>query len=140
MVEVGRGANAIFGGTPDFLTTLSNGYYTVVSSLPSDKPSPSSLTANDATWIPTSARHPGTPELQLLRNMLSQPVLYPEGFTFISPPASPSDIIAGHRARADGHLLPADRSVHRADLRDPGLDRLPGREHWSLSRATNSAR
>ena len=94
VVEVGHGANAIFGGTPDFLTTLDDGYYTVVSSLPSDKPSPSSLTANDATWIPTSARHPRTPELQILRNMLSQQTLYPEGFTFISPPASPSDIIA----------------------------------------------
>ena len=93
VVEVGHGAQAIFGGTPDFLTTLDNGYYTVVSSLPSDKPSPSSLTANDATWIPTSARYPGTPELQILRNMLSQQTLYPEGFTFISPPASPSDII-----------------------------------------------
>jgi hypothetical protein len=93
VVEVGQGANAIFGGTPDFLTTLDDGYYTVVSSLPSDKPSPSSLTADDATWIPTSASHPGTPELQILRNMLSQQMLYPEGFTFISPPASPSDII-----------------------------------------------
>ncbi|HEX2819168.1 MAG TPA: hypothetical protein VHO07_03220 [Streptosporangiaceae bacterium] len=93
VVEVGRGAKAIFGGTPDFLTTLDDGYYTVVSSLPSDKPSPSSLTANAATWIPTSASHPGTPELQILRNMLSQQTLYPEGFTFISPPASPSDII-----------------------------------------------
>ena len=93
VVEVGRGAKAIFGGTPDFLTTLHDGYYTVVSSLPSDKPSPSSLEANAATWIPTSASHPETPELQLLRNMLSQQMLYPEGFTFISPPVSPSDII-----------------------------------------------
>ncbi len=94
VVEIGHGANAIFGGTPDFLTTLDDGYYTVVSSLPSDKPSSPSLTANDATWIPTSASHPGTPELQILRNMLSQQTPYPEGFTFISPPASPSDIIA----------------------------------------------
>jgi hypothetical protein len=92
VVEVGQGANAIFGGTPDFLTTLEDGYYTVVSSLPSDKPSTSSLTANDATWIPTSTSQSGTPELQILRNMLSQQTLYPEGFTFISPPADPSDI------------------------------------------------
>ena len=99
VVEVGHGARAIFGGTPDFLTTLDDGYYTVVSSLPADKPTPSSLTANDATWIPTSASHPGTPELQILRNMLSQQALYPEGFTFLSPPASPSDIIGRPRCK-----------------------------------------
>jgi hypothetical protein len=28
-----------------------------------------------------------------MRNMLSQQPLYPEGFTFIPPPASPSDTI-----------------------------------------------
>ncbi len=65
----------------------------MVSSLPADEPSPESLRANAATWIPTSAASPGAPELQLLRNMLSQQRLYPEGFTFLPPPASPSDII-----------------------------------------------
>ena len=40
-----------------------------------------------------SAGHPRVPEFQLLRNMLSQESLYPQGFVFISPPASPSDII-----------------------------------------------
>jgi hypothetical protein len=93
VVEIGRGSKAIFGGTPDYLTTLKNGYYTVVSSLPADKPSASSLKASAATWIPTSASHPTTPEFQLLRNMLSQENLYPEGFAFISPPASPSETI-----------------------------------------------
>lgn len=93
VVEVGRGSKAVFGGTADYLTTLRNGYYTVVSSLPSDKPSSASLKASASTWIPTSAAHPDAPEFQLLRNMLSQQPLYPEGFTFIPPPASPSDNI-----------------------------------------------
>jgi hypothetical protein len=93
LVKVGLGTKVIFGGTPDYLTTLNDGYYTVVSSLPSDKPSPSSLMANAATWIPTSPSRPMNPEFQLLRNMLSQQSLYPEGFAFISPPASSSDII-----------------------------------------------
>lgn len=93
VVKVGRGANAIFGGTPDYLTTLKDGYYTVVSSLPADKPSAASLKVNGATWIPMSASHPKTPEYQLLRNMLSQQSLYPEGFAFIPQPASPSAII-----------------------------------------------
>jgi hypothetical protein len=93
VVKIGRGANAIFGGTPDYLTTLKNGYYTVVSSLPADKPSAASLKASGATWIPMSASHPTTPEYQLLRNMLSQQPLYPEGFAFITQPASPSAII-----------------------------------------------
>lgn len=93
VVKIGRGSRAIFGGTPDYLTTLKNGYYTVVSSLPADKPPASSLRANAATWIPMSPSHPSTPEFQLLRNMLSQSSLYPEGFAFITPPASPSAII-----------------------------------------------
>jgi hypothetical protein len=93
LVEVGHGSQVTFGGTGDYLTTLKDGYYTVVSSLPSDKPSPSSLTANAATWIPTSTENPTDPEFQLLRNMLSQQSLYPEGFAFISPPADSSDII-----------------------------------------------
>lgn len=93
VVKIGRGSAAIFGGTPDYLTTLKDGYYTVVSSLPSNKPSAVSLETNAATWIPMSSRHPTTPEFQLLRNMLSQQSLYPEGFVFINPPANPSDII-----------------------------------------------
>jgi len=93
VVENGQGSGEVFGGTADYLTTLRGGYYTVVSSLPADEPSPESLRANAATWIPTSAASPGAPELQLLRNMLSQQRLYPEGFTFLPPPASPSDII-----------------------------------------------
>jgi hypothetical protein len=93
VVKIGRGSKAIFGGTPDYLTTLKDGYYTVVSSLPVNKPSASSLRANAATWIPMSASHPSTPEFQMLRNMLSQRSLYPEGFIFITPPASPSAIV-----------------------------------------------
>jgi hypothetical protein len=93
VVKIGRGSRAIFGGTADYLTSLRNGFYTVVSSLPVDKPSPAALRASAATWIPTSATHPTAPEFQLLRNMLSQQVLYPEGFTFIPPPASSSDFI-----------------------------------------------
>jgi hypothetical protein len=93
VVKIGRGARAIFGGTPDYLTALRNGYYTVVSSLPADKPSAASLKARGATWIPMSASHPRAPEYQLLRNMLSQQSLYPEGFAFITPPSSPSAII-----------------------------------------------
>jgi hypothetical protein len=93
-VEVGQGALAQFGATPDYLTRLRHGYYTVVSSLPSDKPSAASLRANAATWIPMSAADPRTPEFQLLRNVLPQKASYPQGFVFMVPPADPSDIIA----------------------------------------------
>jgi hypothetical protein len=93
VVEVGQGSAALVGATPDYLTTLKGGYYTVVSSLPSDKPSAASLTAHAATWIPMSASHAATPEFQLLRNVLPQHSSYPEGFAFISPPANPSKII-----------------------------------------------
>jgi hypothetical protein len=93
VVEVGQGSAALVGATPDYLTTLKGGYYTVVSSLPSDKPSATSLKAHAATWIPMSASHAATPEFQLLRNVLPQHSSYPEGFAFISPPASPSKII-----------------------------------------------
>jgi hypothetical protein len=100
IVKIGRGANAIFGGTADYVTTLKGGYYTVVSSLPADKPSPAALTASGATWIPTSPRKATAPEFQLLRNMLSQQSLYPEGFVFITPPADSSDIIPPAAVRA----------------------------------------
>lgn len=90
VVKVGRGSKAIFGGTPDYLTTVRNGYYLVVSSTPADKPSAAALRAAGATWIPTSAAKPTAPEFQLLRNMLSQRSLYPRGFTFIPPPADPA--------------------------------------------------
>ncbi len=93
IVKIGRGANAVFGGTADYVTTLRHGYYTIVSSRPADQPSPASLRASAATWIPTSPREPTAPEFQLLRNMLSQRSLYPEGFVFITPPADPSGII-----------------------------------------------
>jgi hypothetical protein len=93
VVEVGQGSAAQVGATADYLTTLKGGYYTVVSSLPSAKPSGASLKAHAATWIPMSASHPATPEFQLLRNVLPQQSSYPEGFAFISPPANPSKII-----------------------------------------------
>jgi hypothetical protein len=93
VVEVGQGSTALVGATPDYLTTLKGGYYTVVSSLPSDEPSAASLKAHGATWIPMSASHASTPEFQLLRNVLPQQSSYPEGFAFISPPANPSKII-----------------------------------------------
>jgi hypothetical protein len=93
VVEVGQGSAAQVGATPDYLTTLQGGYYTVVSSLPSAKPSAASLKAHAATWIPMSASHAATPEFQLLRNLLPQQSSYPEGFAFISPPANPSKII-----------------------------------------------
>jgi len=93
VVEVGHGSAAQVGATPDYLTTLKGGYYTVVSSLPSNKPSAASLKAHAATWIPMSASHAATPEFQLLRNVLPQQSSYPEGFAFISPPANPSKII-----------------------------------------------
>jgi hypothetical protein len=93
VTEASQGANVEFGGTPDYLTTLQNGYYTVVSSPATDKPSAKSLKANGATWIPTSAVYSTTPEFQLLRNVLPQQSRYAEGFGFIKPPANPSDII-----------------------------------------------
>ncbi len=97
VVETSQGANAQFGGSPDYLTTLQDGYYTVVSSLASAKPSAASLKADDATWIP--ATNSGTPEFQLLRNMLPQQSLYPEAFAFIKPPGDPSDIITPAKVR-----------------------------------------
>jgi len=99
VVKTGQGGAAQFGGTPDYLTTLQDGYYTVVSSLPSDKPSAASLKANAATWIPMSASNSATPEFQLLRNVLPQQSRYPEGFAFIKPPANPSDIIPPAKVR-----------------------------------------
>lgn len=99
LVQVGQGTNPQLGGTPDYLTTVHDGYYTVVSSLPSNKPSAASLKASGATWIPMSASHPATPEFQLLRNVLPQRSLYPEGFAFITAPANPSDIIPGAKVR-----------------------------------------
>ena len=117
VVKIGRGSRAIYGGTADYLTSLRDGFYTVVSSLPADKPSAAALKASAATWIPTSAAHPTAPEFQLLRNMLAQQSLYPEGFTFIPPPASSADSIPGHRAAAHGGLLSANRSMHGPDLR-----------------------
>ncbi len=92
-VEAGQGAAARFAASPDYLTRLKDGYYTVVSSLPQDKPSAASLKANGATWIPMSASHPKTAEFQLLRNVLPDRSLYPQAFAFIRPPANPSDII-----------------------------------------------
>jgi hypothetical protein len=93
VVTAGQGANPQFGATPDYQTTLLNGYYTVVSSLPSDKPSAASLQAAAATWIPMSAANPAAPEFQLLRNLLPQQSLYPQGFAFVKPPADPSDVV-----------------------------------------------
>jgi hypothetical protein len=91
-VEAGEGAQAQFGATPDYLTPLKHGYYTVVTSLPPDQPSVASLQANFATWIPMSAAYPRTQEFQLLRNVLPQRTSYPQGFAFITAPANPSDI------------------------------------------------
>jgi hypothetical protein len=93
VAETSRGTNGQPGGTPDYLTTLHGGYYTVVSSLPANKPSAASLKANGATWIPTSSSNSTAPEFQLLRNVLPQRSRYPEAFAFIKPPANPSDII-----------------------------------------------
>jgi hypothetical protein len=99
VVKTSQGTNAQFGATPDYLTTLQGGYYTVVSSPPSDKPSAASLKANAATWIPMSAGNSAMPEFQLLRNVLPQQSRYPEEFAFIKPPANPSDIIPSAKVK-----------------------------------------
>jgi hypothetical protein len=99
VTEAAQGANVQVGGTPDYLTTLQNGYYTVVSSPSTDKPSAKSLKANGATWIPTSAVYSTTPEFQLLRNVLPQQSRYSQGFAFIKPPANPSDITAAAKVK-----------------------------------------
>jgi hypothetical protein len=73
-------------GTADYLTTLRNGYYTVVSSLP----------------------------------------LYPEGFAFIPPPASPSDNIPPATVQQHmGAYYPQTAQCTVHDLRDQRLDWLP---------------
>ena len=97
VVPASQGTNTQFGGTPDYRTTVQGGYYTVVSSLPSDKPSARSLKANAATWIPTSSSNSTAPEFQLLRNVLPQRSSYPQAFSFVKPPANPSDIITPAR-------------------------------------------
>jgi hypothetical protein len=99
VAEAAQGANVQVGATPDYLTTLQNGYYTVVSSPATDKPSAKSLKANAATWIPTSAVYSTTPEFQLLRNVLPQHSLYSEAFAFLKPPANPSDIISSAQVK-----------------------------------------
>jgi hypothetical protein len=98
VVPASQGTNAQFGGTPDYLTTVRGGYYTVVSSAPSDKPSAKSLKANGATWIPTSANSTA-PEFQLLRNVLPQQSSYPEAFAFVKPPANPSNISTADKVK-----------------------------------------
>jgi hypothetical protein len=99
VVPASQGTNTQFGGTPDYLTTVQGGYYTIVSALPSDKPSARSLKANAATWIPTSSSNSTAPEFQLLRNVLPQRSRYPEAFAFIKPPVNPSDIIIPAKVR-----------------------------------------
>jgi hypothetical protein len=99
VVPASQGTSTQFGGTPDYLTTVQGGYYTVVSSLPANKPSAASLKANGATWIPTSSSSSTAPEFQLLRNVLPQRSRYPEAFAFIKPPANPSDIISPAKVR-----------------------------------------
>src|SRR5580693_4998555 len=99
VAEAAKGANVQVGGTPDYLTTLQNGYYTVVSSPATDKPSAKSLKTNAATWIPTSAVYSTTPEFQLLRNVLPQRSRYPEGFAFVKRPTNPSDIVTPAKLR-----------------------------------------
>jgi hypothetical protein len=99
VIEASQGTKDQAGATPDYLTTARGGYYTVVSSLPSNKPSAASLKANGATWIPMSASKSTTPEFQLLRNVLPQRSRYPQGFAFAKAPANPSDIITPARVR-----------------------------------------
>ncbi len=73
VVTEGRGPDRRYGGTADYQTTVgSNGYYNVVSSLPSDKPSEASLAANAATWIPMQANQPAVAETQWMRNMMGE--------------------------------------------------------------------
>ncbi len=87
------GSASVFGGAADFQMTLdSGGYYTLVSSLPVDEPSSSSLTAASATWVPTSNTRANrlTPETQWVRNMVANRDSYPNSFAFIPRPTSPS--------------------------------------------------
>jgi hypothetical protein len=71
VVTEGVGPNRSYGGTADYQTAVdAGGYYTVVSSLPANKPSTASLSANSATWIPMQADQPSVAETQWMRNMM----------------------------------------------------------------------
>jgi hypothetical protein len=73
VVTEGVGPNRRYGGTADYQTAVnSSGYYTVVSSLPDDKPSEASLAANSATWIPMQGDQPAVAETQWMRNMMGE--------------------------------------------------------------------
>jgi hypothetical protein len=73
VVTTGTGKNKTYGGVADYQTaTDSNGYYTVVSSLPNDKPSASSLASNSATWIAMQGDEPNVAETQWMRNMMGE--------------------------------------------------------------------
>jgi hypothetical protein len=71
VVTEGAGPNRSYGGTADYQTAVdAGGYYTVVSSLPADKPSTASLSAGSATWIPMQGDQPSVAETQWMRNMM----------------------------------------------------------------------
>jgi hypothetical protein len=77
VVTQGAGPNRTYGGTADYQTAInSNGQYTVVSSLPADKPSEASLGANSATWIAMQGDQPGIAETQWMRNMMGENFAY----------------------------------------------------------------
>jgi hypothetical protein len=94
VVTEGSGPNRSYGGTADYQTTIDpSGYYTVVSSLPQDKPSAASLTASSATWIPMQGDQPSVAETQWMRNMMGEDFQY--AIQQIPPAASASEYVPG---------------------------------------------
>ncbi|MBS1877929.1 MAG: hypothetical protein JST31_00295 [Actinobacteria bacterium] len=92
VVTEGVGPNRRYGGTADYQTAVdANGYYTVVSSLPGDKPSSASLAANSATWIPMQGDQPSVAESQWMRNMMGESFQY--AIQQIPHAASPTEYI-----------------------------------------------
>jgi hypothetical protein len=77
VVTEGAGPNRRYGGTADYQTAVnSSGQYTVVSSLPENRPSEASLAASSATWIPMQGDQPGVAETQWMRNMMGEDFAY----------------------------------------------------------------
>ncbi len=91
VVTKGVGKNKTYGGTADYQTDInSQGQYTIVSSMPADKPSASALSSNSATWIAMQQDQPNVAETQWIRNMMGD---FPYAIQNIPRAASDTDYV-----------------------------------------------
>jgi hypothetical protein len=121
VVTEGAGPNRTYGGTADYQTAVDgSGRYTVVSSLPADKPTASTLAANTATWIAMQGDQPNVAETQWMRNMLSN---YPNAIQNIPPASSPTEYVTGPIvAQTMGAYYPRSAQCSTATFATGGAD------------------